>query len=144
MVEIQRIYSTIIFSLFLSLVKRDEGRKAQILFAIVIFFVVCNVPLTILNFEEFVAIAPSYWSNYQHRFNVQTAKPTENEIQMAPLCYSHPFWATILRSISKLLLTLNASVCCFVYCAMCKTFRIELSSKIQCAIGRVRKIVRTN
>ena len=104
----------------------------------------CNVPLTVLNFEEFVAIAPSYWNNYKYLFTVEPDKPTENEMQVEPLCYSHPFWAILLRSISKLLLTLNASVGCFVYCAMCQIFRSEVSSKFHYVVTVVGKIFRVN
>ena len=116
------------------LVKREEARKAQILFAIVIFFVICNVPRTVLNLEEFVVIAPSYWRNYKHLFHGLQYK----EEHVLPLCYSPPFWAHILGSISKLLLTLNASVCCFVYCIMCQTFRAELSNQCQNVINFLR------
>ena len=103
--------------------KREEGRRAKILFAIVIFFVVCNTPRVILDLEEFVVIAPSYLDKYksildhQHHAYVSPLKP---------LCYSPPFWARILHSVSKFLLTLNASSGCLVYCAMCKIFRKEL------------------
>ena len=104
------------------LVKKDEGRSAKVLFAIVIFFIVCNVPRAVLDLEEFVVIAPSYWDKCKSIFNNEL----KDEAPMLPLCYSPPFWAHILQSISKFLLTLNASAGCFVYCAMCQTFRTEL------------------
>ena len=46
-------------------------------------------------------------------------------------CYTPPFWAHILKIISKLLLTINASVGCIVYCIMSPQFREEISKKLQ-------------
>ena len=116
--------------------KREEGRRAKILFAIVIFFVVCNTPRVILDLEEFVVIAPSYLDKYksildhQHHAYVSPLKP---------LCYSPPFWAQILHSVSKFLLTLNASSGCLVYCAMCKIFRKELLNTCQNVFNFITK-----
>ena len=116
--------------------KREEGRRAKILFAIVIFFVVCNTPRVILDLEEFVVIAPSYLDKYksildhQHHAYVSPLKP---------LCYSPPFWARILHSVSKFLLTLNASSGCLVYCAMCKIFRKELLNTCQNVFDFIKK-----
>ena len=121
-------------------VKREESRKAQILFAIVIFFMVCNIPRTVLNLQEFVIVAPSYWRNY-NKFIFNSTTTTKNESGTAlPLCYSPPFWAHILGSVSNLFLTLNASICCLVYCSMCQIFRNELSKKLHNVITTVRKI----
>ena len=120
----------------MALVKREESRKAQILFAIVIFFVVCNVPLTVLNIEEFTALVPPYWQNYKHILS-----STRNETTVVPFCYSPPFWADVLGSISKLLLTLNASMCTFMYCAMCQIFRNEISTKFHTAIKFLSQIL---
>ena len=120
------------------LVKRDEGRSARVLFTIVIFFVLCNVPRAVLDLEEFVVIAPSYWDKYKSIFNSQL----KDEAPMLPLCYSPPFWAHILQSISKFLLTLNASSGCFVYCVMCQAFRTELSNTCQNFINFVIRIIR--
>ena len=94
-----------------------------------IFFVICNVPRIILNMEELVAVAPSYWKNY-NIFSTQNT--TQNyEEPNKPLCYSPPFWAHILRIISKLLLILNASVGCLVYCVICSTFQAEISNQFK-------------
>ena len=106
--------------------KREEARKARILFIIVAFFVVCNLPRVVLNLGELVSIAPFYWNSL---FSVDDhEKKIHSEADK--WCYSTPLWAHILRSISNLLLTLNASVCCFVYCVVCRTFRMAMSHKL--------------
>ena len=123
-------------------VKREEARKAQILFAIVIFFVVCNVPRTVLNLEELVVIAPSYWRNYKYLITQQMEGMNELEVPNIPMCYSPPFWAHILGSISKFLLTLNASVCLFIYCVMGQIFRSKMYHQIHCVLSFLRKVFR--
>ena len=130
----------IISQSYLILAKREEGRRAKILFAIVIFFVICNAPRAILDLEEFVVIAPSYWEKYKSMFD-NSRIPSETS--MKPLCYSPPFWARILHSISKLLLTLNASAGCLVYCAMCKIFRTELKNACHKVMSLATGIFRT-
>ena len=110
------------------------------MFAIVIFFVTCNVPRAVLDFEEFVMIAPTYWDKYKSMLNSQL----KDEEPILPLCYSPPFWAHILQSISKFLLTLNASSCCFVYCVMCQKFRTELSDTCQNFLNFIIRIIRSN
>ena len=128
------------FNSFIISAKQDEGRRAKVLFAIVIFFVICNTPRVVLDLEEFVVIAPSYWNKYITIFNhpTETASPSSKQ-----LCYSPPFWARILHSISKLLLTLNASSGCLVYCAMCKIFRTALTKACQNVVKFVAKVFRT-
>ena len=112
-------------------VTRDESRKAKILFGIVIFYVICNIPRVILNLEELVAIAPAYWRSF--------TKANESDDENEPSCYSPPFWAHILRIISKFHLTLNASICCFVYCLMCSNFRKEMSNQFKMGLPFLRK-----
>ena len=114
--------------------------KARILFAIVMFFVICNIPRIVLNLEDLVVIAPSYWSKYNFFYTQEMG--IKNEEQNLPLCYSPPFWAHILGSISKFLLTLNASVCCFAYCVICRIFRSELSNRLHNLISYVLKKIR--
>ena len=116
--------------------KREEGRRAKILFAIVIFFVVCNTPRVILDLEEFVVIAPSYLDKYISILDQQNHAYVS---PLKPLCYSPPFWARILHSVSKFLLTLNASSGCLVYCAMCKIFRKELLNTCQNVFNFITK-----
>ena len=123
--------------------KREESRKAHVLFAIVIIFVVCNVPRTILNMEELSAIAPSYWKSL-NPISKDNSPEQAFETFDAIKCYSAPFWAHILRSISKLLLTLNASVGCFVYCMICSRFRYEMSTGFTKVISYMKKIFRAN
>ena len=108
------------------LAKREEARKARILFIIVAFFVVCNLPRVVLNLEELVSIAPFYWNSL---FSVDIPEKN-NHYEGDKWCYSTPIWAHILRSVSNLLLTLNASVCCFVYCVVCRTFRMAMSHNL--------------
>ena len=134
------ISDSFIFNLIAISVKREEGRRAKVLFAIVIFFVICNTPRVVLDLEEFVVIAPSYWNKYITIFSHPTEieSPSTNQ-----LCYSPPFWARILHSISKLLLTLNASSGCLVYCAMCKIFRTSLTKACKNVIKFVAKVFRT-
>ena len=117
--------------------KRDERRNAKVLFGIVLFFAICNVPRAVLDLEEFVVIAPSYWDKYKPIFN----NKFKDSSPILPLCYSPPFWAHILQSVSKLLLTLNASAGSFVYCAMCQNFRSELSKTCQNFIKFIMRIV---
>ena len=126
--------------LFIFSAKREESRKAQVLFAIVIIFVVCNVPRIILNMEELSAITPSYWNSYNP---ISKGNSSEEAIKTfdAISCYSAPFWAHILNSISKLLLTFNASVGCFVYCMICSRFREEMSNGFTRMIVRIKKII---
>ena len=104
---------------------------------------VCNIPRTVLNLQEFVIVAPSYWRNYNNLiFNSST--PTKNDnVTALPLCYSPPFWAHILGSVSQFLLTLNASICCLVYCVMCQIFRNEMSKKLHNVITTIRKMFHT-
>ena len=109
--------------------KREEARKARILFGIIIIFVVCNIPRIVLNLEELAVIAPSYWKKYNFFYPHEMG--TKNEEQNLPICYSPPFWVHVLGSISKFLLTLNASVCFFVYCVICRSFRSTLSKRLR-------------
>ena len=118
--------------------KREEARKARILFTIVIFFVVCNLPRVVLNMEELVSILPLYWKSYFS--NSQTNMI--NEEKGGSWCYSPPFWALVLGSMNKFLLTLNASVCCFVYCVICRTFRAGVSNKFKDLIQFMLKTIR--
>ena len=123
--------------------KREESRKAQVLFVIVIIFVVCNVPRIILNMEELSAIAPSYWNSYNPISRENSSEQAFKTFD-AIKCYSAPFWAHILRSVSNLLLTLNASVGCFVYCMICSRFRKEMSKGLTKIISYMKKIIRGN
>ena len=75
-----------------------------------------------------MAIIQSYWKVYSITHtdgDESVAEKTEKQ------CYAPPFWAHILKMISKLLLTINASVGCFVYCVMCPVFREEISKKFR-------------
>ena len=115
-------------------VKREEARKAQILFAIVLFFVLCNVPRIILNMEELVAIIQSYWKVYSLDLLRNEKDGNHETTKIEKYCYAPPFWAHIFKIVSKLLLTINASVGCFVYCIMCPVFREEISKKLKILI----------
>ena len=101
-------------------------------------FVTCNVPRAVLDLEEFFVIAPSYWNKYKPIFN----GPLEDEAPILPLCYSPPFWAHILQSVSKLLLTLNASAGSFIYCVLCRAFRAELSNTCSNFVNAIMKFFR--
>ena len=133
------VTTSIHLKIFIS-AKREEARKARILFTIAFFFIICNVPRIIVNLEEFVSIAPFYWKKY-----TSTAGNEQSDIKgkdsCSSWCYSPPFWAHILESISKFLLILNASVCCFVYCVICRTFRSELTAKCHKIVRFVVKII---
>ena len=122
--------------------KRGDLITAQILLAIVIFFFVFTVPKTVLNLEELVAIAPLYWRNYKSVFFGNLEQNDDDTV--VPICYSPPFWAHILGSISHLFLTLNASICCFVYCSICSVFRKEFLSKLNSIVFYVKRILRLN
>lgn len=85
--------------------------------------------------EELAVIAPSY--------SRKIANERNEEMNDQQLCYSPPFWAHILGIISKFLLTVNASVCCFVYCVMSPTFREEISKALINLMSRFSKIIRS-
>ena len=119
--------------LFIS-AKREEAWKAKILFVIVIFFVICNLPSTVLNLEELVKIIPAY---YRHLVVTYHNEVSPKEVEKR-LCYSPPFWALILGSISKSLLTLNASICTVIYCAMGQLFRSQLSNRLKKIVAIMR------
>ena len=93
--------------------------------------------------EELSAIAPSYWNNYNPISKENSSEQAFKTFD-AIKCYSAPFWAHILRSISKLLLTLNASVGCFVYCMICSRFRNEMSKGFTKIKFYMKKIIRGN
>ena len=116
--------------------KLEEARKARILFAIVILFIVCNLPRVVLNLEEFHFMIVSYWDKYNF-FNIENI--AHNNDKTATICYSPPFWSRIVKHISHLLLTTNASVCSIVYCVMCSRFRSELLKRFH----RVRAMIAT-
>ena len=95
------IYSFIII-IFIA-VRREETRKAMVLFGIVLSFTLCNVPRIILNIEELGAMA----LNYYKLLKIEDDDPNG---QVFKPCFQANFWAHILKIISKLLLTLNASL----------------------------------
>ena len=105
---------------------------------------VCNIPRTVLNLQELAVIAPSYWRNYNEFLMNSSTSPKGEAISALPLCYSPPFWAHILGSISKIFLTLNASIGCFVYCVMCQIFRKEMSIMLHNVINTIRTMVNTD
>ena len=122
--------------------KRGDLITAQILLAIVIFFFIFDVPKAVLNLEELVAIVPLYWRNYKSTVFGSLDKNEGDTV--LPICYSPPFWAHILGSISHLFLTLNASICCFVYCSICREFRKEFVSKLKGMIFYVKRTLGLN
>ena len=132
----------LIWYLFYFAAKRRDLITAQILLVIVIFFFVFNVPKIVLNLEELVAIAPFYWRNYKSSFFGNLHQNDDDTV--VPICYSPPFWAHILGSISHLFLTLNASICCFVYCSICPVFRQEFVSKLNSMIFYVKRTLGLN
>ena len=79
------------FSFFLA--KRGDLITAQILLVIVIFFFIFDVPKTVLNLEELVALAPLYWRNYKSTFFGRLEKNDDDIV--LPICYSPPFWAHV-------------------------------------------------
>ena len=91
-------------------------------------FIVCNLPRIVLNFEEFYFMIISYWDSYNF-FDIHKAVNSNDDLPK--VCYSPPYWSYIVKHVSDLLLTLNASVCSIVYCVICKTFRAELSKRFK-------------
>ena len=81
--------------------------------------------------EELVTILQSYWKVYSMTLTDDNDGKEHGGVNIKKHCYTPPFWAHILKIISKLLLTINASVGCFVYCIMSPQFREEISKKIQ-------------
>ena len=113
--------------------------RARVLFVIASIFVICNLPRIILNLEEGISIAISYYGTYfamsnqglQHNLTTNATSVAVNatDATSSVICYSPPFWGYILNHISNLLLTVNASVCSIIYCALCRRFRTELLNK---------------
>ena len=120
------------------LVKREETRKAMVLLGIVISFTLCNVPRVILNIEEFGVMSLSY---YKLLYSETQDDDINERQQIEKPCFKANFWAYILKTISKLLLTIHASSCCFVYCVMCPIFRDEITKKFKAIFKFVSKIV---
>ena len=87
--------------------KANEQKQAIVLFIIVLLFFICHTPRFVLNVHEFLTLESL-------RQGIK-----EN-------CNSVSLWALIWASVSHLLMTLNSSVNFFIYCFMCKTFRMQL------------------
>ena len=91
-----------------------------------------------LSLEQLVSLVPFYWNNL-----FSSDDPEENEhFEGDKWCYATPIWALILRSFSDLLLTLNASVCCFIYCVVCRTLRITIFNRMHDLAFFIRKKIR--
>ena len=91
-----------------------ENRQSLVLFVIVMLFLVCNLPRIVLNSYEVFMVAV-------FRRNVDNA------------CYRLPDWVMLTATLSLLLMTMNSSVNCFVYCVVNSTFRAELLARLPAA-----------
>ena len=121
--------------------KFDEARKARVLFAVVVIFAICNLPRIVLNVEEGIRVMTSYYDTYcgmgdQHQQQLLNYTTSSGALIVTPAtssmrCYSPPFWTYIFIHISNLLLTLNASICTIVYCALCTTLRSKLLNQFR-------------
>ena len=92
--------------------KLEEARAARVLFAIVMIFVLCILPRTILNLEECVFMIISYSNTFNF---LQIFEASSQSIK----CYSAPYWSYFVNIISQFLLTINASVGSIIYCVVC-------------------------
>ena len=92
-------------------IKREEERKARILFVIILIFLACNTLRFILNFEECLA---------------------GRDYAAAALagCTIHPFWALVMNHCSQLLICINSSLGFVVYCVMSQEFRKVLWERV--------------
>ena len=77
------------------------------LFAIVVLFLVCNVPRIVLNTYEV--------------FTVHTFRKNLNNA-----CYRLPLWVMLTTTLSLLLMTMNSSINFFIYCFVNPAFRAEI------------------
>ena len=69
---------------------------------------------------------------YWDKFNLFNPDEVDDGIdKQAGICYSPPFWSLITRPIGDFLLTLNASVCSIMYCAVSRPFRSEVLSRFR-------------
>ena len=92
---------------------------SSILFTIVILFLLCSIPHTILNIYEMKQVISTYYLEF---FDEDHYK-RENE------CFEPPEWAIVLCSISSFCMVFNASIGFLVYCFACSQF-LECVKKI--------------
>ena len=90
--------------------ERNMVQQTLMLFAIVILYLICHTPRTILNIEEFVTL---------------------NDVKMAKECncaWLH-YWTIIVVPISHILLQVNSGTNLFIYCLFNSLFRKALRHK---------------
>ena len=97
--------------------RRSLSHSARTLSAIVIMYVVCNIPRLIVNLAE-----------YLYRFQLY-----QNYSECG--CVKNIVWMEVFLRVSPLLLTLNSSVNFIIYWSIGKQFKSTLSrilKKIRC------------
>lgn len=87
----------------------EENRQAIMLFAIVIFFLIFNLPRNFLSLYEVLSFAQV------------------KEDYMRGCKGGLTLWILLVGSLSHLLLVVNSSMNFFLYCGMSTTFRKELN-----------------
>ena len=98
--------------------KVQEGRRAVIMFVIVIAFLFLHSLRSILNIEEI-------WSYEEREKTMETAK------HIGKMCRGDQFWYVMATVYSHLLLVLNSSINFFVYCLFGKQFRDIMKEKMR-------------
>ena len=89
--------------------KAEEARKAYVLLAITLLFIVCHSLRFVLGLHELYSIR-----EYQ--------EGVRNHCNPAPL------WVLVMQSLSNLLLTVNSSLCSILYCLTSQDFQNELKT----------------
>ncbi|TRY70678.1 hypothetical protein TCAL_05430 [Tigriopus californicus] len=89
----------------------EENRQAIMLFAIVIFFLIFNLPRNFLSLNEVLSFA-QVKEDYMRG------------------CKGLALWILLVGTLSHLLLVVNSSMNFFLYCGMSTTFRKELKHRL--------------
>ncbi len=87
-----------------------ENRQALVLFAIVLLFLMCNVPRIALNTYEVLTLD-------------QFQKNRDNE------CFVLPVWVQSVSVLSLTAITINSSVNLLIYCVVNSAFRAEFLAR---------------
>ena len=106
----------------------------RILFVIVLIFVICSSPRTILNLVELEHMLSWYYSRY--------FDPEHQAADAA--CFDPAAWEIILGSFSSFLMILNASLGFLVYCLACSQFKQQFKTVFKNYCNNCRRLTELN
>ena len=106
----------------------------MILLIIVLIFVVCSAPRTILNLVELEHMLSWYYFRY--------FDPKHQAADAA--CFDPAVWAIILGSVSSFLMILNASLGFLVYCLACRQFKLQFKTISKSCYEQMKKLCHNN